>query len=88
MAPLLVRSWNLFHGNTVPLRKTHRLEEMVRLASADAPDVLCLQEVPPWALEELGRWSGMTVLADVAAPPRLGPFPSTAGVGHTITRLN
>jgi len=88
VAPLLVRSWNLFHGNTVPPRKTHRLEEMVRLASADAPDVLCLQEVPPWALEELGRWSGMTVLADVAAPPRLGPFPSTAGVGHTITRLN
>ena len=34
---------------------------MVRLATADRPDVLCLQEVPPWALRRLGAWSGMTV---------------------------
>jgi endonuclease/exonuclease/phosphatase family metal-dependent hydrolase len=34
---------------------------MIRLATADRPDVLCLQEVPPWALRRLGAWSGMTV---------------------------
>jgi endonuclease/exonuclease/phosphatase family metal-dependent hydrolase len=85
---LLVRSWNLFHGNTVPPGRRDRLEEMVRLASADRPDVLCLQEVPVWALERLDDWSGMTALGDVAAPPRLGPLPSTAEVGRAITNLN
>jgi endonuclease/exonuclease/phosphatase family metal-dependent hydrolase len=33
---------------------------MVRLATADRPDVLCLQELPLWALRRLGAWSGMT----------------------------
>ncbi len=56
-----MRSWNLFHGNTSPPGWRSRLEAMVRLASADRPDVLCLQEVPPWALRPLGTWSGMTV---------------------------
>jgi endonuclease/exonuclease/phosphatase family metal-dependent hydrolase len=31
------------------------LERMIELATADQPDVLCLQEVPPWALERLGK---------------------------------
>jgi endonuclease/exonuclease/phosphatase family metal-dependent hydrolase len=31
---------------------------MLRLASADGPDVLCLQELPLWALPRLERWSG------------------------------
>jgi endonuclease/exonuclease/phosphatase family metal-dependent hydrolase len=84
---LLVRSWNLFHGNTVPPRRRDRLEEMVRLA-ADGPDILCLQEVPVWALERLDDWSGMTALGDVAAPPRIGPLPTTAELGHAITSLN
>jgi endonuclease/exonuclease/phosphatase family metal-dependent hydrolase len=57
---VLIRSWNLFHGNTSPPGRRSRLEEMVRLASADGPDVLCLQEVPPWALRRLRGWSGMT----------------------------
>jgi endonuclease/exonuclease/phosphatase family metal-dependent hydrolase len=58
---VLVRSWNLFHGNTSPPGRRSRLETMVRLATADGPDVLCLQEVPLWALRRLGAWSGMTV---------------------------
>ena len=33
---------------------------MVRLAASDRPDVLCLQEVPLWALPRLERWSDMT----------------------------
>lgn len=82
---LLVRSWNLFHGNTVPPRREARLAEMVRLASADGPDVLCLQEVPVWAVGRLEDWSGMQALADVAAPPRIGPLPSTAALCRTLT---
>ena len=47
---MLVRSWNLFHGNTVPPQPREYLREMLRLATADDPDVLCVQEVPAWAL--------------------------------------
>ena len=85
---LLVRSWNLFHGNTVPTARDDRLEHMVRLASHDGPGVLCLQEVPVWALEWLGEWSGMQVFGEVAERPSLGPLPSTAAVGRAITSLH
>jgi endonuclease/exonuclease/phosphatase family metal-dependent hydrolase len=82
---LLVRSWNLCHGNTVPPQREARLAEMVQLASADGPDVLCLQEVPVWAVGRLEAWSGMQALSDVAAPPRIGPLPSTPELGRTLT---
>jgi endonuclease/exonuclease/phosphatase family metal-dependent hydrolase len=85
---LLVRTWNVFHGNSVPPEREGHVEQAVRLVTADAPDVVCLQEVPVWALERLGEWSGMTVYGEVAAPPRLGPFPSTAEIGRRITRLD
>jgi endonuclease/exonuclease/phosphatase family metal-dependent hydrolase len=85
---VLVRSWNLFHGNAKPPEREAFLEEMVRLASADSPDVLCLQEVPVWAIRELGAWSGMTAFGAVAARPSLGPFPSTAGIGRALTSLH
>jgi endonuclease/exonuclease/phosphatase family metal-dependent hydrolase len=78
---VLVRSWNLFHGNTVPTQRTGHLAEMIRLATADDPDVLCVQEVPAWAL---------SLFTDgvVAARPRLGPIPISAALGHRITRTN
>lgn len=82
---LLLRSWNLFHGNAVPPERRAFLEDMVRLGTADGPAVLCLQEVPVWALPRLGDWSGMQAFGDVAAPPRVGPFPSTAGLGRLLT---
>ena len=82
---LLVRSWNVFHGNAVPPERNAYLEEMVRLAAADDPDVLCLQEVPLWAVEQLGAWSGLTAVGAVAAPPRIGPLPSTAAIGRVLT---
>jgi endonuclease/exonuclease/phosphatase family metal-dependent hydrolase len=82
--PLLVRTWNVFHGNAaVPERRAY-LEEMVRLVSADGPDVVCLQEVPVWALRRLGGWSGMTVVGVVAARPRLG----SAELGRVLTELH
>jgi len=86
--PFLVRSWNVFHGNAVPPDRDAHLEEMVHLATADDPDVLCLQEVPLWSVEHLARWSGMAAVAAVAAPPRFGPLPSTAAIGHALTRLH
>jgi endonuclease/exonuclease/phosphatase family metal-dependent hydrolase len=85
---VLVRSWNLFHGNTVPVQRRDELERMVRIATEDEPDVVCLQEVPVWALERLGEWSGMQVFGEVGARPSLGPLPSTAGVGRGLTDLH
>jgi endonuclease/exonuclease/phosphatase family metal-dependent hydrolase len=80
---LLVRTWNLFHGNANPPERRAFLADMVRLASADAPDVLCLQELPVWALRHLGRWSGMTAVGDVAARPKLPPE-----LGRVVTDLH
>ena len=85
---MLVRTWNLFHGNANPPERSAFLEQMVRLACADTPDVVCLQEVPVWAIRELRGWSGMTAFGEVAARPSLGPFPSTAGVGRALTSLD
>ncbi len=76
---MLVRSWNLFHGNTVPLQRDGFLREMIRLATADDPAVLCVQEVPAWAL-------GLFTAGDVAARPRLGPVPISARLGQRLTR--
>jgi endonuclease/exonuclease/phosphatase family metal-dependent hydrolase len=75
---VLVRSWNLFHGNTKPPQRGAFLDEMVQLATADHPDVLCLQEVPAWALD---RFS----VGDVAARPSLGPLPIPRRLGRALT---
>jgi endonuclease/exonuclease/phosphatase family metal-dependent hydrolase len=85
---LVVRTWNLFHGNTQPPGRKAFLREMVRLASSDRPDVLCLQEVPVWALGELDDWSGLVAVGAVAQRPTLGPFPSTAELGRIITEVD
>jgi endonuclease/exonuclease/phosphatase family metal-dependent hydrolase len=80
---LLVRSWNVFHGNSDPPRRRGYLHEMVKLATVDEPDVVCLQELPIWALPVLGIWSGMQSEAAIARPPL---WPGT--VAAWITRLN
>ena len=82
--PLLVRTWNLFHGNAVPPERHALLEEMVRLATADQPDVVCLQEVPIWALTHLATWSGMSSIGAVAARPRV----VSAKLGKLITDVH
>ena len=85
---VLVRSWNLFHGNTKPPGRVAHLERMVRLAVEDDPDLVLLQEVPAWALRRLDDWSERTAVGDVAAPPMLGPIPSTYWIGHAVTAVN
>jgi endonuclease/exonuclease/phosphatase family metal-dependent hydrolase len=85
---IVVRTWNLFHGNAKPPERRAYLEQMVRLACTGGPDLVCLQELPAFALDRLGEWSGMQVYADVAQPPRLGPLPISATLGGAITSLN
>lgn len=68
----------------MPPERRGFLEEMVRLASADRPDVLCLQELPVWALRRLDGWSGMRSFGAVAARPLLG----SAELGRVITELH
>ena len=78
---MLVRSWNLFHGNTTPPQRRAFLDEMLRLATVDDPDVLCVQEVPAWAL-------GSFTVGDVAARPVLGPLRITRRLGRALTEPN
>jgi endonuclease/exonuclease/phosphatase family metal-dependent hydrolase len=78
---VLVRSWNLFHGNTVPPQRDAFLDEMLRLAAADDPDVLCVQEVPAWALDRF-------TVGDVAARPSLGPVPIPRALGRALTSVH
>jgi len=78
---MLVRTWNLFNGNAVPPGRRAYLDEMVARAAADDPDVLCLQEVPAWAL---GRFTASTL----ACRPSLGPLPIPAGLGRLLTDVH
>ena len=82
--PLVVRTWNLFHGNASPPTRHAFLREMIELATADGPDVLCLQEVPVWAVSQLGQWSGMAVASAVARRPRL----RSTDLGRRITDVH
>jgi endonuclease/exonuclease/phosphatase family metal-dependent hydrolase len=44
---------------------------MIELVTRDRPDVVCLQELPVWALRHLESWSGMHTAAAVARRPLL-----------------
>jgi endonuclease/exonuclease/phosphatase family metal-dependent hydrolase len=81
---LLVRTWNLFHGNASPPERRAFLEQMMRLAVADAPDVVCLQELPVWSLRELEGWSGMLAVSEVTERPLLW----SAELGRVLTDLH
>jgi endonuclease/exonuclease/phosphatase family metal-dependent hydrolase len=71
---LLVRSWNLYHGRTHPPTSKLHLERMIRLITADAPDLVALQEVPLWAVRRVGSWSGMQASWAMTMPALLGPL--------------
>lgn len=79
--PLLVRTWNLFHGRTKPPSGRAHLERMIRLIADGDPDVVALQEVPAWALGRLEGWSEMEAAGGVARPARLGV------IGRRLTAL-
>ena len=81
---LLVRTWNVFHGNASPPERHGYLEQMIRLATQDRPDVLCLQELPVWALRRLDDWSGMQVFGAIAARPLL----RSVALGRLTTALH
>ena len=68
---MLVRTWNLFHGNASPPERRAFLRQMIELVTRDRPDVVCLQELPVWALEHLEDWSGMHATTAVARRPLL-----------------
>jgi len=68
---MLVRTWNLFHGKPSPPGRTAFLVEMIELVTQDGPDVVCLQEIPVWALPHLEQWSGMHASTAVARRPLL-----------------
>ena len=74
---MLVRTWNLFHGNASPPERRAFLPQMIELVTGDRPDVVCLQELPVWALLHLERWSGMRSSGAVARRP-LFPFGARA----------
>jgi endonuclease/exonuclease/phosphatase family metal-dependent hydrolase len=80
---IVVRTWNLFHGNAVPSERRGYLRQMVELVAADAPGIVCLQEVPVWALRHLEAWSGMRALGAIAAVPRV-----SAELGRWVTELH
>jgi endonuclease/exonuclease/phosphatase family metal-dependent hydrolase len=68
---MLVRTWNLFHGKPSPPGRRAFLRQMIELVTADDPDVVCLQELPVWALSHLESWSGMHAATAVAERPLL-----------------
>ena len=84
---MLVRTWNLFHGNASPPERRAFLRSMIELVTQDHPEVVCLQELPVWALRELERWSGMHATGAVARRPLL-PFGARAvtGLHHGLFR--
>lgn len=76
-----VRSWNLFHGNTVPAGPEAYLDEMLERTRVDDVDVLCAQEVPAWALERF-------TCRRLSERPAIGPFPIPRELGRRITELD
>src|SRR6476469_1622421 len=54
---------------------------MIALATRDDPDVLCVQEIPAWALDKF-------TVGDVAARPSLGPIPIPRELGRILTETN
>jgi endonuclease/exonuclease/phosphatase family metal-dependent hydrolase len=81
---MLVRTWNVFHGNAVPPERRAFLRQMIELVTRDDPDVVCLQEVPVWAFGRLESWSGMQSVTAVGAPPLL----RSAELGRWLTEVN
>jgi endonuclease/exonuclease/phosphatase family metal-dependent hydrolase len=86
---VLIRTWNLHLGNTIPPSRKAHVQEMIELITADKPDIVALQEVPFWALRQLGEWSGgMQVASARAKRPKLGPIPIPRSLGRFLAAPN
>src|SRR5262249_52983382 len=68
---MLVRTWNLFHGNVSPPGRRAFLRQMIELVTQDRPPGVCLQELPVGARGPLEGWSGMYVNGAVPRRPLL-----------------
>lgn len=79
---MLVRTWNLFHGKPSPPGRRAYLRQMLELVTRDDPDIVCLQELPVWALRHLESWTGMHAATAVARRPLL-----PVG-GRTVTSIH
>ena len=57
---------------------------MIELVTADRPDVVCLQELPVWAIRRLDGWSSMQIFSAIARRPFVpGPVPGwITGLNH------
>ena len=69
----------MFHGNAYPPRRAGFLRSMIELVTSDGPDVVCLQELPVWAVARIAGWSGMHHFEAVTRPP-LWPGPLSTWV--------
>jgi endonuclease/exonuclease/phosphatase family metal-dependent hydrolase len=81
---MVVRAWNLFHGNTYPPQRRAFLREMIELVTEDEPEIVCLQELPLWSLRHLERWSAMRAATVVARRPLV----ESARLGGWLTAIN
>lgn len=79
----MIRSWNLFHGRTLPASKRRRFQPMIERITEDRPVIVALQELGAGTLGRLAEWSGYRAYGDVSARPRL-PHP----LGTLITDLD
>ena len=69
----------MFHGNADPPRRAGFLHKMIELVTSDGPDVVCVQELPVWAVARIAGWSGMQHFELVIRPP-LWPGPLSTWV--------
>jgi endonuclease/exonuclease/phosphatase family metal-dependent hydrolase len=82
---MIARTWNVFHGKTSPPGRRSYLREMIELVTADRPGVVCLQEVPVWALDRVAEWAAMRGVGDRARRahlPVLGRHITGLHAGH------
>jgi endonuclease/exonuclease/phosphatase family metal-dependent hydrolase len=85
---MLIRAWNVYSGNTVPRGRRAQLREMIALITADSPAIVCLQEVPAWALELVGEWAGMQVVGVRTRRAKLGPIAIPARLGRRVASIH
>ena len=82
---MLIRTWNLNRGHTQRAGAGNHVREMVALITAGSPDVVCLQDVPAWALDSIGAWAQMNAVAVRARGPHVGPLPVPAPLGRVLS---